>query len=356
MRVKFAGCKTVCACIFFAGVSFGAFAYNPPVQGENFTGFINPFQIVSGASSAGGPLFTVTPSSVLANPALGAYQDRVSLDAGYTGIITGDSSHPYSQAFGTGVLIPTKWCNMSGELFGNFSLTDRMQFGNSFNLKSTVSKEVAENFSVGVGVGGGYLWGAGTDWTLTLDIGAMYRWGTLGPMNNFRIGASVLNIGKVYNRTNTAGLHRINGSDWTTYPGFMTLKVGAAAEFVNKPQFVLGLSLDVTTPFFQNVLIDAGVQMKIFKFITLSSGWQFNAQECAVGRQSWIPSVGLSFTFALDTSFIKKSGWAKSDMEAGAAWRNLYGNMNAISAGAVINLGQPDRTAPEIQINADFEE
>lgn len=339
------------------GISASAFAYNPPVQGENLTGFINPHQMTVGFSSAGGPLFTVTPSNVFANPALGAYQDRVSLDLGYTGIITGDEVQPYSQAFGTGVLVPTKWCNVSGELFGVFSTTEKMQLGNSLNLKTTVSKEVAENFAIGAGLGGGWLWGEGEDWSLVFDVGAIYKWGTLGPMKNFRIAASVLNIGKVYNRTYTAGIYGKNDlTEWSTFPGFMTIKTGAAAEFVNTKNFTLGLSLDVSTPFFQNLIFDAGVQMKIINCIMLSSSWQFDTQAFFTGTQSWLPTVGLSFTFSLDTSFTKNKNWTKSDMEVGTAWKNVYGNVNAISVGTIVNLGQPDRKAPEIKINADFEE
>ena len=145
-------------------------------------------------------------------------------------------------------------------------------------------------------------------------------------------------------------------TEWSTFPGFMTIKTGAAAEFVNTKNFTLGLSLDVSTPFFQNLIFDAGVQMKIVNCIMLSSSWQFDTQAFFTGTQSWLPTVGLSFTFSLDTSFTKNKNWTKSDMEVGTAWKNVYGNVNAISVGTIVNLGQPDRKAPEIKINADFEE
>ena len=88
----------------------------------------------------------------------------------------------------------------------------------------------------------------------------------------------------------------------------------------------------------------------------LSSSWQFDTQAFFTGTQSWLPTVGLSFTFSLDTSFTKNKNWTKSDMEVGTAWKNVYGNVNAISVGTIVNLGQPDRKAPEVKINADFEE
>ena len=69
-----------CICVLIGiGISVAAFAYNPPCQGENLTGFINPHQMTAGFSTAGGPLLTITPSSVMVNPALGSYQNRVTL-------------------------------------------------------------------------------------------------------------------------------------------------------------------------------------------------------------------------------------------------------------------------------------
>lgn len=347
-----------CICVLIGiGISVAAFAYNPPCQGENLTGFINPHQMTAGFSTAGGPLLTITPSSVMVNPALGSYQNRVTLDIGYTGIFTADENRPYSQAFGTGILIPTNFCNITGELFGVFSETEKMQLGNTINLKATVSKEVAENLTIGIGIGAGCLWGFNTDWNLVLDAGAVYKFDDIGPMHNFRVGASVLNIGKVYNNTYTLGIAgRNDGSDWTSYPGFSTIKAGAAAEFVNTDKFTLGLSLDVTTPFFQNLIFDAGVQMLICNFVVVNSNWQFDTAACIHGYQSWMPTVGIAFKFGLDTSFTNKDNWKKSDLEIGSAWKNVSGNVNAVSLGATVNMGQPDRKAPEIKIDVDFEE
>lgn len=340
---------------FLAAASI--FAYNPPVQGENFTGFINPQQMTVGNSVAGGPLFNISPSSVTANPSLGAYQNRVSLDFGYTAILNDDSKNPYGHSFGGGVLVPTKWLNISGELFGTWAESYKMQLGDSINLKTTFSKEVAENFAIGIGISGGYMWGFGNDWSVTADLGAVYKWGELGVMRNFRLAAAVLNIGKVYNSANVYGIYGAHyNNEWTSFPGFMTMKAGAAAEFVNTKDFVLGLSVDVTTPFFQNVILDGGVQLKIINMIFISSNFQFDMAACAQGKMSWIPTLGLSFKFGLDTSFTKKEDWQKSDIQINTAWKNVYDGVNAISAGTIINLGQPDKKAPTIKMNDMVEE
>lgn len=342
-----ASCMAVCV-----------FAYNPPVQGENFTGFINPQQMTVGSSVAGGPLFNISPSSVTANPSLGAYQNRVSLDFGYTALLNNDDRNPYGHSFGGGILVPTKWVNVSGEIFANWAESYKMQLGNSVNLKTTFSKEVAENFALGIGISGGYLWGFGSDWSLTADVGAVYKWGELGAMRNFRLAASVLNLGKVYNDAKVYGIYGAHyNNEWNSFPGFLTMKAGAAAEFINTKDFVLGLSLDVTTPFFQNLILDGGVQLKIIDMIFISSNFQFDMAACAQGKMSWIPTVGLSFKFGLDTSFTKKEDWQKSDIQGSVAWKNIYDGVNAISAGTIINLGQPDKKAPSIKMNdVDFED
>lgn len=342
----------------FAVLGFMAFAYNPPVQGENMTGFINPFQITSGFSTAGGPLFNITPAGTMVNPGLAAYQNRTSLDIGYTAIVADDDNSPYGHSFGTGIIVPTKWCNFGGEFFGIWSESYKMCFADSANLKLIAAKEVAENFAIGVGLGAGYLWGYGEkDWSLVFDAGAVYKWGELGPMKNFRLAASVLNAGKVYNKAHIYGIKGAHDdSQWSTFPGFLTMKAGAAAEFINQKNFVLGLSVDVTTPFFQNFIIDAGVEMHMLKFIILSSSWEFNMAECVEGKMSWLPTVGLTFKFALDTSFTKKDAWQKSDMQVGAAYKNVHDGVNVFSAGAAFNLGQPDRQAPSINVEANIEE
>lgn len=350
--------KKILSIIAAAVVAAPIFAYNPPVQGDNFTGFINPQQLTVGNSVAGGPLFNISPSSVIVNPALGAYQDRVSLDLGYTAIFTGDSSNSYGHSFGTGILVPTKYFNVSGEFFASGISSYKMHFADSVNLKTAVSKEVAENLAIGVGISGGYLWGAGTDWNLTADVGAVYKWGELGPMRNFRLAASVLNLGKVYNKANVYGIFGSHDDDrdWSSFPAFSMVKAGAAAEFINTKQFVLGLSLDVSTPLFQNIIIDTGVQMKIMDVFFISSNWQFDLAACTQGKMSWLPTVGLTFKFSFDSSFTNKEDWQKSDMQASAAWKNIYDNVNAVSAGVIINLGQPDKKAPVIKIDDDVME
>ena len=266
-------------------------------------------------------------------------EERVSLDLGYTGMV----KSKYSQAFGTGILIPTDWANFGGEM--EFILDENcMGLGNSFNIKSFAAKQFMDRLYIGVGLGFGYEWTFHKDWMLTADIGAIYNFGDIAFLKNFRVGASTNNIGKTY----------ASSRDWQGYPAVMAIRVGAAAEFVRTENFGLGLSLDVTTPLFMNLIFDSGIQFRIKDFVQINSSWEFNSREAADGRNSWIPTLGVVFKFGIGmgkSDFVKKRDWSKSELCPSAAWKNVDGDINLIGVGAVLRLGQKDRSGPDIEMN-----
>lgn len=316
-----------------------ASAYDPPLQGENLFYLSHPELMTEGVSVAGGGIESVMPASGTINPALIGLEERTSLDLGYTGMV----KSKYSQAFGTGILIPTDWANFGGEL--EFILDENcMGLGNSFNIKSFAAKQFMDRLYIGVGLGFGYEWTFHKDWMLTADIGAIYNFGDIAFLKNFRVGASTNNIGKTY----------ASSRDWQGYPAVMAIRVGAAAEFVRTENFGLGLSLDVTTPLFMNLIFDSGVQFRIKDFVQINSSWEFNSREAADGRNSWIPTLGVVFKFGIGmgkSDFVKKRDWSKSELCPSAAWKNVDGDINLIGVGAVLRLGQKDRSGPDIEMN-----
>ena len=337
----------------FAAMSL-AMAYNPPVQGENLFGFTNPEQVTGGASSAGGGIRSITPSSTIWNPATGGLEECPTIDVGYTALFSGKESDLYGQAFGTGIIVPTDWCNVSGEIAGVFVPFKDMQLGNSFNLKFSVAKELIDKLYVGVGLGTGFFSGYETDWSLTADAGAIYAFGDLGFLRDFRVGASVLNIGKVYNQTEVYGADgRKNSAGFSGFPYFVSLRSGVATKVVDNDVCKVGLSVDVTTPFFQNLIIDSGVQVELFDFIRITSSWQYNAYEYAQDRGTYLPTVGIVFKLNINTGasdYMKKHDWQTSELSPSAAWKNVNGDVNAISVGTVLRLGALDNDAPDIEI------
>ncbi len=316
-----------------------ASAYDPPLQGENLFYLSHPELMTEGVSVAGGGIESVMPASGTINPALIGLEERTSLDLGYTGMV----KSKYSQAFGTGILIPTDWANFGGEL--EFILDENcMGLGNSFNIKSFAAKQFMDRLYIGVGLGFGYEWKFHKDWMLTADIGAIYNFGDIAFLKNFRVGASTNNIGKTY----------ASSRDWQGYPAVMAIRVGAAAEFVRTENFGLGLSLDVTTPLFMNLIFDSGIQFRIKDFVQINSSWEFNSREAADGRNSWIPTLGVVFKFGIGmgkSDFVKKRDWSKSELCPSAAWKNVDGDINLIGVGAVLRLGQKDRSGPDIEMN-----
>ncbi|MDE5775811.1 MAG: hypothetical protein K2H67_02910, partial [Treponemataceae bacterium] len=251
-------------------------------------------------------------------------------------------SDKYGQAFGTGIIVPTDWANFTAEVEGVFVPFHNMHLGNSLNFRTSASKRIMEHLHIGIGLGFGGLWGIGTDWMLTADVGAVYNFGDIAFLKNFRVGASVNNVGKTFNSW--------TGSDWSGFPTFSTIRAGAAAELVRTENFVLGLSLDVTTPFFQNVIFDSGLQIEIAHFLRINSSWQFNAREANEGCNSWLPTVGVVFKFNIGTDFMKKDDWARSEICPSVAWKNVDGDINLISAGAVLRLGELDTEGPVIEM------
>ena len=324
-----------------------AWSYNPPVQGENLFYLSHPELLTGGNSVAGGGIQSIIPASGTLNPALIGLEERVTLDLGYTAMFNGldesKGNKKYAQAFGTGILVPTDWATFGGEIQGIFSEFSNMALGNSIHLKTFAAKQFMEKLYIGVGLGFGYETKFVKDWMLTADVGAIYDFGDLGFLKNFRVAASANNLGK------TLGTDH----NWQGYPSMFTFRGGAAAELVRVKNFVLGLSVDVTTPLFMNLIIDSGVQMRICDFVQINSSWEWNAEEAWDGHNSWIPTIGVVFKFNIGmgkSDFVKKRDWTKSELCPSVAWKNVDKDINMLGVGAVLRLGQIDRSGPDIEL------
>ncbi len=336
--------------VFLLGSVF-AESYSMPALGENIFFLAHPELLTGGLSSAGGGILSVSPSSTMLNPALGALEERVSIDFGYTGAFnSSDVCDKYGQAFTTGILIPTDWAIFTGGLEGVFANTNTMVLGKTLNFRGSASKQIMDNLYVGLGLVFGFGWDSllgsnSGDWSLAADIGALYNFGDVAFLKNFRVAASANNLGKTY----TYGRDFISG-----IPSFMTLRAGAAAELIDMENFSLGLSFDVTTPMFRNLIIDSGVQVRICNFVKLYSSWEYNFYEADHDINSWLPTVGLVFKFNIGmggSDFVKKNDWSSSELCPSAGWKNVDEKVNLFSAGAVLRLGQRDTSGPDIEMD-----
>ena len=365
----------------FASVLFGAnlFAYNPPAGGQNALRLTSPW-LLSSSSAAGGALFGITPGSIINNPALTAWEQRNTLELGATLFLNSNTDDPLAddptlsnsshegnkigEGFQAGLLIPSRWMVSTFLFQGVWTKAFDMPIGDSINATAGLSKDITDQVSVGLSANFGYVYGdlVKNDWTASAALGAYYNHGELSFMKDVRFGASINNLGKMYSKNDESfGIKsskaikdkNYNGPENTTmWPGIATLRLGAAATMLKTDALDLGLSLDFSAPGFQDFVTDVGLQLSFWDFLKISSSWEFDVQEFANDAKNLIPSVGVSFKFLFEKSgsYMEKHGWAQSDMTVGAAWKQMYENINAVSAGAILNLGMADTKAPEITL------
>ena len=337
----------------------GLFAYNPPAGGQNVLRLTEP-QLITGAHSAcGGGIFGVTPASIVNNPALTAWEQRITLDAAGTAFVStnSDDDHKLGGAISGGLLIPSRWCVSTLLFQGVWTEFMDMPVGNSLNFTGGASKDITDQVSVGISGNFGLLYGDVTksDWSASGALGAYYNFGDLGPVSDLRFGVSINNLGKVFTNTETIGIKSAKDEDYGTkpdaWPGICTIRTGVAAVFIKQQDFNLGASFDLSYPGFQNVVVDTGLQFQFRDFLKVSSSWELDAREFVYDAKNILPSVGVSFKFLFKSkegSYLARKGWAESEMTVSGAWKQMYKNVNAVSGGVLMNLGLEDRKAPEV--------
>jgi len=337
----------------FAATS--VFAYNPPFGGENIARLTNP-ELLSGAASAtGGPNDIAIASSLAFNPALISPLQRISIDMSGTFLANTRSSSyddPCGFGFQTGVVVPTRWAAFGGSASGIFSNFHGMHVRDVFTARFGGAKEIIENLSLGVDIYTGLYFGEGGDFSLGADVGALYRFGTVGPIKNLRVGASLLNVGKPASDYDN---YCVTIAPWKTssaYPGIITPRASVGATLFEAGDFSGGLSTDVSFPSFQDVVLDIAFGLRFKNFCALNLGWQANLRELSEDNGYVLPSVGFSFKMLIESKKMakKNSDWKQSEFTPSIAWQNLYGGIHAFSAGARLDLGMIDRDAPEIII------
>lgn len=332
-----------------AFLTLGAFAYNPPYGADRIFSLSSPELLSGGGSTAGGAIFRIRPSSIIDNPAITALEQRVTLDLGGTFLHDGDTEDENGFACEAGILVPTKWGSWTLLGEGIYSPIQELQLGKSINMKANFAKDLTDNLCVGINIGGGGFWGYDSDFSALVDVGAVFLLGDIGFLHQIRFAGVLLNIGKTYTDTTVLGI------DWdeaSSFPGFGTPKGGASALFVDTDDFKLGLSADVSFPFYQNCVFDTGLQLQFADMVTLGSSWTHNVREHDKHADINWPSAYIGVKFGISSKKAKKynEDWAQSELGLSTAWQKINGQVHAISAGTVINLGLKDTSAPEIEL------
>lgn len=342
------------------------FAYNPPTGSEDLNRLSEPELLSGGHSSAGGALYFVTPSSIVNNPALPALEQRIMIDLGYTALIDSDdlSDDDYGNSAGLGVSIPSRYGVTTFLAQWIASPFLDMHLGHVFDFRGNFSKDITDNLNFGATANVGVAYDEKSDWKAGIDVGILYNFGKIAFMDDFRLGVALMNLGKPFSGDELLGMSADsrdeNHEDWedneaTMYPGLATLRVGVASTLFEAGLFKGGWSADVSVPTAQNAVFDAGFQVSYAEMVRLNVGWNANLREMIEGRDVNLPSIGLSFKFAFQSSKLAagNSDWGQSEMTVGAAWQQLYKNVTAVSGGALLKLGTSDNEPPEITLWAE---
>ncbi len=352
--------KIILKIVVFVLAAF-AFAdtFNPPVGAHNIYNLSSPTQLASASSAAGGGIFMPGPDAIAFNPALTATEQRIQLDVGFSALVQTLANRNSGFSFQTGIMIPTKFLVFSSVVNGLLTPVDEtaLALGNSLNAKAGLSKEITERLSLGLSLSGGVFWGAKTDWALGADVGILYNFGELGFLRDFRLGVSVLNLGKYYNDVSLKGVK--NNAITVNFPTLATTRVGIATLLVKTKPFSAGFSFDIATPCFMDLILDAGFQMSFFDTVFVSVAESMDLVEVLNGYNNFLPSVslGVKFNFnAKNNEYLKSRSWDSSQMLTSVAWQERYDTVHAASAGLRLYLGQKDTTPPEIKMWADEEE
>ena len=356
--------KKILLTLLAAGLCLSAaYSYNPPAGGEDLNLIASPANLSGANSVTGGALFDAGSTSIIVNPALTAGEQRVNLNLGYTFLYSTEklNDSQIGGAFQAGILIPFKLYVFSGLVDGTFAPYNEMHLGDSINVKAGLSKEVTEKLYVGLAAGGGFAWTTrhatlGKDWSLYADMGMLYKLGNLGAFRDFRIGASVLNLGKMYTSVTRFGIDAAATN--TPYPTLATIKAGAAGTILDTEVAKIGLGLDFTIPCFQNFIADLNAQVMFKDAFVISIGEKINLVEIINKKYSFIPSVAFLFKFSFDVknnAYLENHSWSQSEMTVSAGYKNYYNTVHAISAAADIDLGMADKEAPQIVIWNDKE-
>lgn len=334
-------------------------AYNPPAEGENFLELSSPRLLSNASSSCGGPIFYSSADSINVNAALPTSEQLIKINLAYTALVSFNpsESHHFGSAMQTGIIVPTKYCVFTGFLNGVLANFDSMNLGNSINGKLGLSKEITNNINFGITLNSGVCWGNQTDWALSTNLGLLCHFDTLGFIKDFRYGLAVNNIGKNYTATDLDFPINSNPSaEKSMFPTILTVRTGIAGLLLSTDSVKLGFSLDISTPLMQNIIIDGGIQLGIKDLFSITIADRFNLAEYSNGHIDIIPSLGISFKFSFrldDNQLLRERGWEEINAEGSVAYKMLYEDVNALSAGVDVSLGKRDVTPPVIQIFID---
>jgi len=320
--------------------------HNPPVGGELFPSLYAPSLLSGGISVTGGSLGDTLPGALGLNPALSAGEENPIFDISYILLAGIKPEKGFGHAFNAGFIYPANWGVIGGSLNFTHVRFNSLNFGTFAEGRFSYSKDITEKLYVGLG---SYFSG-GTDWSLGLDLGVLYRFGDLGFLKDSKLGVSLTGIGKPYNP-------KINGvrenGKMIGYPSLVTPHIGFSSYLVSIPEFKMGFHADLAAPAFCNMTFDTGLSMLIMDMVTIRTAYTLNLLETLNKKQTHIPSIGIGVRFKINPK--NKDGSVKQGLEQTEiapqfAARPFYNNIWAFGLGVTTKFGTKDNEGPKIEI------
>lgn len=332
--------------ILFNAYIFAIELYNPPVGGELFPSLYSPSILGGGISVTGGSLSDTLPGALSLNPALSAGEENPIFDFSYILLAGIKPEKGFGHALTAGFIYPANWGVIGGSLNFTHVRFDSLNYGTFGEGRFSYSKDITEKLYVGLG---SYFSG-GTDWSLGLDLGVLYKFGNLGFLKDSKLGVSLTGIGKPYNP-------RLNGvreqGNMIGYPSLVTPHIGFSSYLVSIPKFKMGFHADLAAPAFCNMTLDTGLSMLIMDMVTIRTAYTLNVLETINKKQTHIPSIGIGVRFKInpknkDGSI--KQGLEQTEIAPQFATRPFYNNIWAFGFGVTTKFGTKDTEGPKIEV------
>lgn len=340
--------KLIGVVFLFIAISVSLFALNPIVGGENIYQLASPDTLSNGNSVTGGALPYSTAVNIAINPALTATEQRVVVDLSFTSLLEPSATN-FGFAGHLGAVIPSKYGVFTGSLYAISSRLENLDLGTNISLQAGFAKDITEKLCVGASVDVAF----GSALAANLGLGFTYQIGKINKLpflQDVKWGFSFTGIGYGYNPETNSALYE---GKTTSSPSAFTPRIGISGTFINTEKFDAGLALDLSAPFFQNVIIYPEVQLLFIDMIRVKVGTEVNLRELMAGKAAVIPGVSLSVKFGINTkddSFLAKQGWQQSELVPAVGYRSLNGNIQAASVGITAHLGLKDTESPEINL------
>jgi flagellar hook assembly protein FlgD/flagellar motor protein MotB len=341
---------TILVLILLTMMASTAMAFDPPAGGDALPVLSSPVNMAGGATVAS----TESPSADVLNPASSGAVQRTTFDASYVALAGLGSETGLGHALNLGVAVPRSYGVWTGQLGLIHSPFDALSWGTLFTGRIGMAKDLTDELLIGLAVDTTLGSKDGFGWGLAADVGAQGSLGQVGFMNDFRWGAAFRNLGRAYSNPGSTGISGAQPADSFDSP--FTPVFGASADLLEaeKAGLVVGASLDLGFPTFQNAILAAGLTISWKDRLFVRTGWDFNFQEAFKGvDQGLMPSFGIGGSFSLKPAPAgqENQGFQGSEVRPAVSAYQLPSGVWAFGTGASLALGPLDREGPAITVD-----